>query len=377
MHLDLKVLRFGLFRENGINNARKVDEQMANHNKKITVIGAGSWGTALAIVLADNGFHVNLWTRKEEQMNELNEKHTNEKYLPGIKLPVNIHGSTSLQTVLDGVETVVIAVPTKAIREMMRKIVQIQAKPLTFVHVSKGIEPDSLLTISEMMEEEIPEKLREAIVVLSGPSHAEEVSLRHPTTVTVSSKNMEAAEKVQDLFMNQYFRVYTNPDLIGVEIGGALKNIIALAAGISDGLGYGDNAKAALITRGLAEISRLGTKMGANPLTFSGLTGIGDLIVTCTSVHSRNWKAGNLLGKGKNLDEVLENMGMVVEGVRTTKAAHQLAEKYDSKMPIAEVLYEILFSGVNAKEAVEKLMGRLKTNEMEDLVDILSEQLEQ
>ena len=162
---------------------------------------------------------------------------------------------------------------------------------------------------------------------------------------------MEAAEKVQDLFMNQHFRVYTNPDLIGVEIGGALKNIIALAAGISDGLGYGDNAKAALITRGLAEISRLGTKMGANPLTFSGLTGIGDLIVTCTSLHSRNWKAGNMLGKGQNLDDVLENMGMVVEGVRTTKAAHQLAEKYDSSMPITEVLYEILFSGVNAKEA--------------------------
>src|SRR6185437_9827568 len=214
------------------------------------------------------------------------------------------------------------------------------------------------------------------IVVLSGPSHAEEVSLRHPTTVTVSSKNMAAAEKAQDLFMNQNFRVYTNPDMIGVEIGGALKNIIALAAGISDGLGYGDNAKAALITRGLAEISRLGTKMGANPLTFSGLTGIGDLIVTCTSVHSRNWKAGNLLGKGHKLDDVLENMGMVVEGVRTTKAAHQLAKKYNSSMPITEMLYEVLFGGVDAEEAVKKLMARLKTNEMEDLVDILSEQLD-
>ena len=228
-----------------------------------------------------------------------------------------------------------------------------------------------------MIESEVPAHLLEDIVVLSGPSHAEEVSLRHPTTVTVSSTNMKAAEAVQDLFMNQHFRVYTNPDMIGVEIGGALKNIIALAAGISDGLGYGDNAKAALITRGLAEISRLGTKMGANPLTFSGLTGIGDLIVTCTSVHSRNWKAGNMLGKGQKLDEVLDNMGMVVEGVRTTKAAHQLTEKYDSNMPITEALYDILFSGVDAKEAVDKLMGRLKTNEMEDLVDILSEQLEQ
>jgi glycerol-3-phosphate dehydrogenase (NAD(P)+) len=186
---------------------------------------------------------------------------------------------------------------------------------------------------------------------------------------------MKAAEEVQDLFMNKNFRVYTNPDLLGVEIGGALKNIIALAAGITDGLGYGDNAKAALITRGLAEIARLGTKMGANPLTFSGLTGIGDLIVTCTSVHSRNWRAGNLLGQGKNLDEVLENMGMVVEGVRTTKAAHQLAEKYDVKMPITNVLYDVLFNEVKAKEAVDHLMARVKTNEMEDLVNILGERL--
>ena len=210
-----------------------------------------------------------------------------------------------------------------------------------------------------------------SIVVLSGPSHAEEVSQRQPTTVTVSSKQMQIAEQIQDLFINQHFRVYTNPDIIGVEIGGALKNIIALAAGISDGLGYGDNAKAALMTRGLAEISRLGTKMGANPLTFAGLTGIGDLIVTCTSVHSRNWRAGNLLGKGNNLEEVLDNMGMVVEGVRTTKAAWQLAQKYDVKMPITNALFDILFNNVDAKSAVDALMGRVKTHEMEDLSNIL------
>ncbi|RBN37964.1 glycerol-3-phosphate dehydrogenase, partial [Priestia megaterium] len=214
------------------------------------------------------------------------------------------------------------------------------------------------------------------IVVLSGPSHAEEVSRRQPTTVTSASTNIQAAEKVQDLFNNQqYFRVYTNPDVIGVEIGGALKNIIALAAGITDGLGYGDNAKAALMTRGLAEIARLGTVLGANPLTFSGLTGIGDLIVTCTSVHSRNWRAGNLLGKGKNLDEVLENMGMVVEGVRTTKAAYQLSQKYDVKMPIADALYNVLFNDVKAKDAVDALMSRTKTHEMEDLANVLGEKL--
>lgn len=350
---------------------------MAEKKEKLAVIGAGSWGTALALVLADNGHHVDLWTRNEEQMKEINERHTNERYLPGIILPNNIHGKTSIEEALNGVETAIIAVPTNAIREMMKKIVNIRTSPLTFIHVSKGIEPDTLLRISEMIEEEVPKQLLTDVVVLSGPSHAEEVSLRHPTTVTVSSKNLQAAEKSQDLFMNQHFRVYTNPDIIGVEIGGALKNIIALAAGISDGLGYGDNAKAALITRGLAEISRLGTKMGANPLTFSGLAGIGDLIVTCTSVHSRNWRAGNMLGKGHNLDEVLNNMGMVVEGVRTTKAAYQLAREYDTKMPITEILYKILFSGVNAKQAVDQLMARLKTNEMEDLVDVLSEQLEQ
>ncbi|MDQ0213705.1 glycerol-3-phosphate dehydrogenase (NAD(P)+) [Oikeobacillus pervagus] len=341
----------------------------------VAVVGAGSWGTALAIVLADNDHRVRLWGHKEELMKEINEKHTNEKYLPNISLPTNIEGIPSLEKALNGVDIIVMAVPTKAIREVLRKIVAFQKTPLTIVHVSKGIEPDTLLRISEMIEEEMPANILRDIVVLSGPSHAEEVSLRHPTTVTVSSKNMEAAGSIQDLFMNQHFRVYTNPDVIGVEIGGALKNIIALAAGISDGLGYGDNAKAALITRGLAEIARLGTKMGANPLTFSGLTGIGDLIVTCTSVHSRNWRAGNMLGKGQNLEEVLHNMGMVVEGVRTTKAAYQLSEKYKVKMPIAKVLYHVLFHNESPKEAVDELMARMKTHEMEDLVNVLEDRV--
>lgn len=343
--------------------------------EKIAVLGAGSWGTALSMVLADNGREVKLWSHNEEQVHEINEHHTNRHYLPEILLPELIVAYHSLSEALAGVEIIVLAVPTKAIREVVGKIREIQQSPLTIVHVSKGIEPDSLLRISEMIKQEMPESLLKDLVVLSGPSHAEEVSLRHPTTVAVTSENMKAAEDIQDLFINQNFRVYTNPDVIGVEIGAALKNIIALAAGITDGLGYGDNAKAALITRGLAEIARLGTKMGANPLTFSGLTGIGDLIVTCTSVHSRNWRAGNMLGKGHTLNEVLDSMGMVVEGVRTTKAAYQLAEKYHVSMPITKALYHVLFDGGNAKAAVDLLMARGKTNEMNDLIDILGERL--
>ncbi|MFD2679519.1 NAD(P)H-dependent glycerol-3-phosphate dehydrogenase [Bacillus seohaeanensis] len=346
-----------------------------NEKRNIAVIGAGSWGTALAMVLADNQHLVRLWGHKKEQIDEINHHHTNEKYLKNVQLPPRIKGYTSLSEALQGVELIILAVPTKAIREVLGNVQQVQQSPLTVVHVSKGIEPDTLLRISEMIEDVMEGNNLKDVVVLSGPSHAEEVSLRHPTTVTVSSKNMKAAEEIQDLFMNQHFRVYTNPDEIGVEIGGALKNIIALAAGIIDGLGYGDNAKAALITRGLAEIARLGTKMGANPLTFSGLTGIGDLIVTCTSVHSRNWRAGNMLGKGQNLEDVLANMGMVVEGVRTTKAAYQLAKRFDVKMPITEALYSVLFSNVEASVAADALMGRMKTNEMEDLVNILGERM--
>lgn len=334
---------------------------------RCTVIGAGSWGTALAIVLADNGHEVRIWGHREDQINEINSNHTNEKYLPEVELPTSVVGYFDLKSAIKDIDTIILAVPTKAIREVLRNLVSFLTNKVLICHVSKGIEPDTSKRISEMIIEEVPSHLLQDVVVLSGPSHAEEVSKRQPTTVTASSTNIEAAEKIQDLFINQHFRVYTNPDIIGVEIGGALKNIIALGAGISDGLGFGDNAKAALITRGLAEISRLGMKMGANPLTFAGLAGIGDLIVTCTSVHSRNWRAGNLLGKGHNLDEVLNNMGMVVEGVRTTKAAYQLAKKENIEMPITNAIYNILFNNCPPKEAVEGLMGRGKTHEMEDL----------
>lgn len=333
---------------------------------RCTVIGAGSWGTALAIVLADNGHEVRLWGHREDQINEINSRHTNEKYLPEVELPTSIVGYFDLKAAIKDIDTIILAVPTKAIREVLRNLVSLLTDKVLICHVSKGIEPDTLKRISEMIMEEVPGYLLKDIVVLSGPSHAEEVSRRQPTTVTASSTNIKAAEEIQDLFINQHFRVYTNPDIIGVEIGGALKNIIALGAGISDGLGFGDNAKAALITRGLAEISRLGMKMGANPLTFAGLAGIGDLIVTCTSVHSRNWRAGNLLGKGHNLDEVLKNMGMVVEGVRTTKAAYQLAKKENIDMPITNAIYDILFNNCPPKDAVDGLMGRVKTHEMEN-----------
>ncbi|UOY93483.1 NAD(P)H-dependent glycerol-3-phosphate dehydrogenase [Ectobacillus sp. JY-23] len=333
---------------------------------KITVVGAGSWGTALAMVLADNGHEVRLWGAREEQMDEVNQRRTNHKYLPGIMLPRGITAYVSLEEALQDTEHVLLVVPTKAIREVLANMRTVLKHAVTVTHASKGIEPDTSKRISEMIEEELPVHLLRDVVVLSGPSHAEEVALRQPTTVTSASKNMEAAEAVQDLFMNnEYFRVYTNPDIIGVELGGALKNIIALAAGMTDGLGFGDNAKAALITRGLAEIARLGRAMGADPLTFAGLTGMGDLIVTCTSVHSRNWRAGNLLGKGHSLEDVLESMGMVVEGVRTTKAAYQLADKIGVDMPITAALHEVLFHGKDVKEAVGSLMGRVRKHEVE------------
>ena len=334
--------------------------------EKVTVLGAGSWGTALATVLAENGHNTLIWSHRQDQADEINTSHTNKKYLPKTVLPKNLVATANLEQAVTHGDTIVVAVPTKAIREVCSDMTPFLTESKLFVHVSKGIEPDTLKRISELMLETLPANVMTDIVVLSGPSHAEEVVLQHPTTVTAACQTEVAAKKVQDLFMSQYFRVYTNDDVVGVEIGGALKNVIALAAGIVDGLDYGDNAKAALITRGLAEITRLGVKMGGNPFTFSGLTGMGDLIVTCTSVHSRNWRAGNMLGKGMKLHEVLEQMGMVVEGVRTTKAAYQLAQKYNVPMPITEQLYEVLFNDKHPKAAVDNLMIRMKKPEIDE-----------
>ena len=334
--------------------------------KKVSVIGAGSWGTALAFVLAENGHDCLIWGRREEQTREINEHHTNQAYLKECILPNTLKASSDLSRVVSHADIIIVAVPTKSMREIGAQLNALIHQPKLIVHVSKGIEPDTQKRITEMLAEEIRPEARRALVVLSGPSHAEEVVQRHPTTVTVASHDVEAAKEVQTLFMNPNFRVYTNEDVLGVELGGALKNVIALAAGITDGLEYGDNAKAALITRGLAEITRLGVKMGANPLTFSGLAGMGDLIVTANSVHSRNWKAGNMLGKGQSLEEVTEGMGMVIEGVRTTKAAHQLAKQYEVSMPLTEALYSVLFEGHAPREAVDWLMNRGKKNETDD-----------
>lgn len=333
--------------------------------QKIAVLGAGSWGTALSIVLADNNMDVALWSRRSEQVEEVNQQHTNTRYLPDVALPKNIVASTSLDDCIENVKYILIVLPTASMREVLKELMPKLTGQEIIIHSSKGIEPDSYKRVSEIIAEELPQGSYRGIVALSGPSHAEEVCHRSPTTVVVAAQSLELAEEVQDLFINQNFRVYTNMDLVGTELGGALKNIIALGVGMNDGLGYGDNAKAALMTRGLAEIVRLGIEMGAHPLTFAGLAGVGDLIVTCTSKHSRNWRCGYALGQGTSVEEVLSQMGMVVEGIRTTKAAYQLSIERNVDMPITKALYQVLFENKVPKQAVEELMGRVKTHEIE------------
>ena len=326
--------------------------------QRIAVLGPGSWGTALAQVLAENGHVVTIWGNKPEQIKEINEQHTNRHYLPNLKMDSGIRAEQSLEVAIDQADVVLFVLPTKAIRSVAHEFNQIVKNKPHIVHASKGLEQGTHKRISEVLAEEIAPNNREEIVVLSGPSHAEEVSVHDITTITAASCEQEAAQYVQELFMNDYFRIYTNTDVIGVETGAALKNIIAIGAGALAGLGFGDDAKAAIMTRGLAEISRLGVAMGANPLTFIGLSGVGDLIVTCTSVHSRNWRAGNLLGKGHSLDEVLENMGMVVEGVATTKAAKELAALLHVEMPITESIYQVLYEGKDIRQAARDIMLR-------------------
>ncbi|MHC5249482.1 NAD(P)H-dependent glycerol-3-phosphate dehydrogenase [Enterococcus sp. LJL90] len=326
--------------------------------QKIAVLGPGSWGTALAQVLAQNGHEVSIWGHNPAQIDEINTYHTNRHYLPDIKIPEAIKGYKGLAEAIEGADAVLFVVPTKAIRSVAQEFTaQVKNQPV-IIHASKGLEQGSHKRISEILFEEIPAEKRQEIVVLSGPSHAEEVAVGDITTITAASLSDECAKYVQKIFMNSYFRIYTNNDVIGVETGAALKNIIAIGAGAIHGLGFGDNAKAAIMTRGLAEISRLGVAMGANPLTFIGLSGVGDLIVTCTSVHSRNWRAGNLLGKGQKLDEILDNMGMIVEGVSTTKAARELAENLQIDMPITEAIYQVLYENKEVKEAARDIMLR-------------------
>lgn len=332
--------------------------------ESIAVIGSGSWGTALATVLTNNGISVDLYTLFPQQQDEINNQHTNNAYLPGVVLSPKIVASTYLNSVLSNKEYILLVVPSHAMRSVVREIKPFIRENTVLIHATKGIELETYLRMSEVIKEELPELPAGNIVVLSGPSHAEEVSRQLPTTIVAASTDLKIAEQVQDLFINNYFRVYTNDDLIGVELAGSLKNIIALGAGMSDGLGFGDNAKAALITRGLSEISRLGVELGAKATTFAGLAGVGDLIVTCTSQHSRNWRAGYSLGQGEELEEVLDKMGMVVEGVKATKAAVYLSEKYDVEMPITKEIYRVLFEGKSPRDGVEDLMGRGKKEEI-------------
>lgn len=334
--------------------------------KKIAVVGAGGWGTAVALVLAKKGHEVFLWARRKDFCEHLQNARENTAYLPGVLLPANIHITNSMREAVSGKDIVVNATPSKAVRETAQLYKQYLGPNSILVSLSKGLDGQSYQRCSEVISEIIGDK--ERVVVLSGPNHAEEVARDIPTATVAAGYNLAAAEQVQENFITPKFRVYTNPDIVGVEIAGALKNIIALAAGVCDGLGYGDNTKAALMTRGIAEITRLGVSLGAQPLTFAGLAGIGDLIATCTSKHSRNWQTGFALGKGEKIKEILERTGMVVEGVSTTKTASDLAVKVDVSMPITSALKEVIMDGKSPHLAVTELMLRGKTNEAEEII---------
>ena len=327
---------------------------------KISIIGSGSWGTAISIMLAENGYDITLWSYSKEECAAL-ESYKENPLLPGFKIPKGIKHTTDLSRLADA-EIAVCALPSFAVRAIMKQYA-LHAKPGQIVlNISKGLENESLSTLHTVICEELPSC---DIAVMSGPSHAEEVARKIPTTNVVAASSQKTAEFIQNVFMNPYFRVYTNPDITGVELGGSLKNVIALCAGISDGLGFGDNTKAALMTRGMYEITRLGVALGASAETFSGLSGMGDLIVTCTSMHSRNRRAGILIGQGKTPKEAQEEVKMVVEGINTCRAAKHLGEKMNVEMPIINQAYAVLFEGKAAKEATLDLMGRDKRHESE------------
>ena len=329
----------------------------------IGVIGSGSWGSAIGNLLATIGHDVHMYTRSDEQYRRMKEYGDNPHYLKDFHFAPSVQFHCNFDEAVRDTDVIVLAVPTAAIREKMEKIRDNGSRAI-IVNLAKGLEQGSHLWVSEIAKAILPEN---PFVVLSGPSHAEEVAKLLPTTVLVCSENKDIALKVQDLFTYDAFRVYVQDDMIGVEIGGALKNIIALGAGLSDGLGYGDNAKAALMTRGITEIQRLGIALGAKPVTFQGLSGIGDLIVTCTSVHSRNWQFGNRIGKGMDVEEAIEDIGQVVEGYKTTKAAYELAKDMGIEMPITEKLYKVLYGGLEPRRAVLDLMQRPNKHENEKI----------
>lgn len=321
----------------------------------VGVMGAGSWGTALALLLHKNGHRVTVWSISQEEVDMLAGEREHKTKLPGVRIPEDMEFTTDMEAGIKNKDFLVLAVPSPFTRSTARNMKPYVADGQIIVDVAKGIEETTLMTLSQQIEEEIPQA---DVAVLSGPSHAEEVGRGLPTAVVIGAKSKKTACYLQEMFMNDVFRVYISPDRLGMELGGSLKNVIALAAGIADGMGYGDNTKAALITRGIAEIARLGVKMGGATESFTGLTGIGDLIVTCASVHSRNRKAGYLMGQGKTMQEAMDEVKMVVEGVYSTKAAVKLGEKYGVSLPIINKVNAVLFEGEDPKEAVNALMLR-------------------
>lgn len=329
--------------------------------KKIGVIGAGSWGTALAITAAAKGHHVSIWGRNREQARVMKECRENTRYLPGVKMPANMEVAATMKDALTKKDMVLFSVPAQSFRKVFKEAVSDLEPDALVVNVAKGIEQGTLLRLSQVAQEIAP---RCKYVVLSGPSHAEEVGKQLPTTVVVGAADPRWAKDAQDIFITDKYRVYTSDDVVGIELGGSLKNIIALGAGISDGMGYGDNAKAALITRGLAEINRLALALGARTETLSGLAGVGDLIVTCTSIHSRNRRCGISIGKGDTAKAAVEKVGMVVEGITTTKAAYDLAQKAEIEMPVTAAIYRIINGEIDAAHAESLLMGRQRKAEL-------------
>ncbi|WDL97132.1 NAD(P)H-dependent glycerol-3-phosphate dehydrogenase [Alicyclobacillus sp. ALC3] len=333
---------------------------------KVAIYGAGSWGTALASVFAANGHDTVLWARSDTVCDEINERQTNHRYLPDAQLPGHLKATVDLDVASKDAELCVLCVPSAAVSSMVTTVAPFLPRHALIGHAVKGFDAASKRTVSQVLLDAVLDA-KQRLFVIAGPSHAEEVVARMPTTLVVAGYGRATAESAQDALMNQYMRVYTNPDVIGAELGGALKNIIALSVGLADGLGFGDNAKAALITRGLTEIARLGVRMGASLLTFAGLAGIGDVFVTCSSRHSRNFRAGRLLGQGYSLPEALDAVGMVVEGVPTTQTTVTLSKDYGVEMPITNALASVLFEGQDPVKAVEQLMGRARSHEIEEV----------
>ncbi|MBR1816837.1 MAG: NAD(P)-dependent glycerol-3-phosphate dehydrogenase [Lachnospiraceae bacterium] len=326
----------------------------------VSILGAGSWGTAISVLLSGNGHNVMIWSVDKDELKMLDEEREHKTKLPGVKISDDIRLTNDAKEAVDFAELIVMVVPSPFVRSTAKTIAPFVREGQLIVNASKGIEESTLMVLTDVILDEIP---KAKVAVISGPSHAEEVGKKMPTTVVAGAENKEDALLVQDVFMSDYFRVYTSPDVLGIELGGSLKNVIALAAGIADGLGYGDNAKAAIITRGIAEIKKLGVAMGGDTETFGGLSGIGDLIVTCSSIHSRNRMAGYYMGQGMSYKEAMDKVKMVVEGVYSAKAALALSEKYNVEMPIVRMINNMLFGDLKAEDAGKLLLTRNRTSE--------------